>query len=105
MAKVAFVGLGVMGYPMAGHLRSKGGHDVTVYNRTTAKAEQPPLFELLEDCRPASERSAAGRYSEPSLFSRIGRLQGGEAQRRDDSPPLPFPLFPTQATGLTLARR
>ena len=37
MAKVAFIGLGVMGYPMAGHL-SKGGHDVTVYNRTAAKA-------------------------------------------------------------------
>lgn len=40
MASVAFLGLGVMGYPMAGHLRNKGGHDVTVYNRTTAKAEQ-----------------------------------------------------------------
>ena len=40
MAKVAFVGLGVMGYPMAGHLRSKGGHDVTVFNRTAAKAEK-----------------------------------------------------------------
>lgn len=40
MAKVAFLGLGVMGYPMAGHLKSKGGHDVTVYNRTTAKAEK-----------------------------------------------------------------
>lgn len=40
MAKVAFIGLGVMGYPMAGHLRSKGGHDVTVYNRSTAKAEK-----------------------------------------------------------------
>ncbi len=40
MAKVAFLGLGVMGYPMAGHLQSKGGHDVTVYNRTTAKAEK-----------------------------------------------------------------
>jgi 3-hydroxyisobutyrate dehydrogenase len=40
MAKVAFVGLGVMGYPMAGHLRTKGGHDVTVYNRTSAKAEK-----------------------------------------------------------------
>jgi 3-hydroxyisobutyrate dehydrogenase len=39
MAKVAFIGLGVMGYPMAGHLRVKGGHDVTVYNRTAAKAE------------------------------------------------------------------
>jgi 3-hydroxyisobutyrate dehydrogenase len=40
MAKVAFLGLGVMGYPMAGHLKKKGGHDVTVYNRSAAKAEQ-----------------------------------------------------------------
>ena len=40
MAKVAFLGLGVMGYPMAGHLRNKGRHDVTVYNRTVAKAEK-----------------------------------------------------------------
>ncbi|MGC4025665.1 MAG: NAD(P)-dependent oxidoreductase [Mesorhizobium sp.] len=40
MAKVAFLGLGVMGYPMAAHLKNKGGHDVTVYNRTTAKAEK-----------------------------------------------------------------
>src|SRR5258708_15223493 len=40
MAKVAFLGLGVMGYPMAGHLKKKGGHDVTVYNRTPAKAQQ-----------------------------------------------------------------
>ena len=40
MAKVAFLGLGVMGYPMAGHLKNKGGHDVTVYNRTAAKAQK-----------------------------------------------------------------
>ncbi|MFL5002863.1 MAG: NAD(P)-dependent oxidoreductase [Xanthobacteraceae bacterium] len=40
MAKLAFLGLGVMGYPMAGHLKNKGGHEVTVYNRTAAKAEQ-----------------------------------------------------------------
>lgn len=39
MTKVAFLGLGVMGYPMAGHLQ-KAGHDVTVFNRTTAKAEK-----------------------------------------------------------------
>jgi 3-hydroxyisobutyrate dehydrogenase/2-hydroxy-3-oxopropionate reductase len=38
MAKVAFIGLGVMGYPMAGHLAKRGGHAVTVYNRTAAKA-------------------------------------------------------------------
>ena len=40
MAKAAFLGLGVMGYPMAGHLQKKGGHQVTVYNRTGAKAQQ-----------------------------------------------------------------
>ncbi|WP_028118079.1 NAD(P)-dependent oxidoreductase [Ferrimonas senticii] len=39
MAHVAFIGLGVMGYPMAGHLQHHG-HQVTVYNRTTAKAQQ-----------------------------------------------------------------
>ena len=38
MARVAFLGLGVMGFPMAGHLAAKG-HDVTVYNRSPAKAE------------------------------------------------------------------
>ena len=37
--KTTFIGLGVMGYPMAGYL-SKAGHDVTVYNRTSSKAEQ-----------------------------------------------------------------
>ena len=39
MAKVAFLGLGVMGFPMAGHLARKGGHEVTVYNRTAAKSK------------------------------------------------------------------
>jgi 3-hydroxyisobutyrate dehydrogenase len=39
MPKVAFLGLGIMGYPMARHLKKKG-HDVTVYNRTAARAEK-----------------------------------------------------------------
>jgi 3-hydroxyisobutyrate dehydrogenase len=39
MANVAFLGLGVMGAPMAGHLAKRGGHALVVYNRTTAKAE------------------------------------------------------------------
>jgi 3-hydroxyisobutyrate dehydrogenase len=39
MAKVAWLGLGVMGYPMAGHLRTRGGHEVVVYNRSPEKAE------------------------------------------------------------------
>ncbi|NNF92211.1 MAG: NAD(P)-binding domain-containing protein, partial [Boseongicola sp.] len=38
MAKCAFLGLGVMGFPMAGHLKA-AGHEVTVFNRTSAKAE------------------------------------------------------------------
>jgi hypothetical protein len=36
-----------------------------------ARVEQPALFELKEDSRPASERTAAGRYAEPSLFAFI----------------------------------
>ena len=39
MAKVAWIGLGVMGYPMAGYLLTRGGHEVAVYNRNPAKAE------------------------------------------------------------------
>ena len=39
MSKVAFLGLGVMGYPMAGHLKGRGGQDVVVYNRSAAKAK------------------------------------------------------------------
>ena len=60
MAKLAFLGLGVMGYPMAGHLLKKGGHDVTVYNRTAAKVQQwakehdgnsaPTPREAAKDC-------------------------------------------------------
>ena len=40
MAKVGFIGLGVMGFPMARHLAQKGGHDLTVYNRTAGKAQK-----------------------------------------------------------------
>lgn len=40
MAKVAWIGLGVMGFPMAGHIQKKGGHDLVVYNRTAAKAKE-----------------------------------------------------------------
>ncbi|KGF68095.1 oxidoreductase [Hoeflea sp. BAL378] len=40
MATAAFIGLGVMGYPMAGHLRTKGGHELRVYNRTADKARK-----------------------------------------------------------------
>jgi 3-hydroxyisobutyrate dehydrogenase len=39
VSKLAFIGLGVMGFPMAGHLVGRGGHEVTVYNRSRAKAD------------------------------------------------------------------
>jgi len=39
MSKVAWIGLGVMGYPMAGHLKTRGGYEFVVFNRTRAKAE------------------------------------------------------------------
>jgi 3-hydroxyisobutyrate dehydrogenase len=39
MSKVAWIGLGLMGYPMAGHLKTRGHHDVTVFNRTQKKAD------------------------------------------------------------------
>jgi 3-hydroxyisobutyrate dehydrogenase-like beta-hydroxyacid dehydrogenase len=39
MSKVAWIGLGTMGFPMAGHLKIRGGHEVTVFNRTRAKAD------------------------------------------------------------------
>ena len=40
MSKIAWIGLGVMGFPMAGHIRTKGGYDLTVYNRTATKADE-----------------------------------------------------------------
>ncbi|MEM9222275.1 MAG: NAD(P)-dependent oxidoreductase [Pseudomonadota bacterium] len=59
MANVAFIGLGVMGYPMAGHLK-KGGHSVTVYNRTAAKAEKWAA-EHGGTAKPTPKDAAAGQ--------------------------------------------
>ena len=47
-----------------------------------AKAQQPPLFELRDDCRPVSERTAAGRYREPSLFSFFGQGRSARALKQ-----------------------
>lgn len=58
MAKCAFIGLGVMGYPMAGHLQ-KSGHSVTVYNRTSAKADKWAA-EFGGTAAPTPAKAAAG---------------------------------------------
>ena len=58
MAKLAFLGLGVMGYPMAGHLAA-AGHDVTVYNRTAEKAEKW-VAEHGGACAASPREAAAG---------------------------------------------
>ena len=68
MAKVAFIGLGVMGYPMAGHLKRKGGHDVTVYNRTPARAEKW-VAEFGGDSAPTPQEAAADK---DFVFSCVG---------------------------------
>lgn len=60
MASVAFIGLGVMGYPMAGHLKKKGGHDVTVFNRTPARAERW-VAEFGGASAPTPQAAAAGK--------------------------------------------
>jgi 3-hydroxyisobutyrate dehydrogenase-like beta-hydroxyacid dehydrogenase len=60
MAKVAFLGLGVMGFPMAGWLARKG-HDVTVFNRTRAKAEQ---WQAAHGGRVAATPAAAAEGAE-----------------------------------------
>jgi 3-hydroxyisobutyrate dehydrogenase len=65
--KVAFIGLGVMGYPMAGHLAA-AGHDVTVYNRTAAKAEQ---WAKQHGGRTAPTPAAAAKGSE-IVFACVG---------------------------------
>ncbi len=71
MAKVAFIGLGVMGSPMARHLAVKGGHDVTVYNRTAAKAE---AWVAANGGRMAMTPAAAAEGAE-FVFSCVGNDQ------------------------------
>lgn len=59
MARIAWIGLGVMGFHMAGHLKQKGGHDVVVYNRSPKKiaawCEQFPLSETARSPAEAAE--------------------------------------------------
>jgi 3-hydroxyisobutyrate dehydrogenase-like beta-hydroxyacid dehydrogenase len=69
MAKVAWIGLGVMGYPMAGHLVRKGSHDATVYNRNGAKAKS--WLETYGAGKAASTPAAAAEGAD-FVFSCVG---------------------------------
>ncbi len=69
MAKVAWLGLGVMGAPMAGHIRTRGGHDVTVYNRTAAKAAA--WAAAHNGCRAAPTPAEAARGAD-FVFACVG---------------------------------
>jgi 3-hydroxyisobutyrate dehydrogenase len=57
MSKVAFIGLGVMGFPIAGHLKTSGKHDVAVFNRTRAKADA--WVAQFDGCLAATPAAAA----------------------------------------------
>ena len=81
MAKVAFLGLGVMGYPMAGHLKTKGGHDVTVYNRTAAKADKW-VAQFGGTQRADAEGSGAGPGLRHGLRRQRQRSARSHARRR-----------------------
>jgi 3-hydroxyisobutyrate dehydrogenase len=60
MAKVAWIGLGVMGYPMAGHLLTRGHHEAAVYNRNRAKAEAWVAAHGAGSAHPTPAAAAAG---------------------------------------------
>ena len=68
MTRAAWIGLGVMGFPMAGHLVSRGGLDVTVYNRTTSKADD---WVAKFGCRKATTPAAAAEGAD-FVFACVG---------------------------------
>ena len=69
MAKVAWIGLGVMGAPMAGHLVSKGGHEVRSYNRSQDKAARWSAAYPLGQTAPTPAEAASGA---DFVFSCVG---------------------------------
>jgi 3-hydroxyisobutyrate dehydrogenase-like beta-hydroxyacid dehydrogenase len=68
MSKIAWIGLGVMGYPMAGHLKARGHHDVAVFNRTSAKAE----VWVAEFGGTAASTPAAATHDADFIFTCVG---------------------------------
>lgn len=86
--KIAFIGLGVMGYPMAGHCK-KSGHEVTVFNRTTNKAQAwvnefsgMSSHQTWQDYAPLQNRPPSGSSATRPRSLRIARagLSGSLSQ-------------------------
>ena len=98
MAKVAFLGLGVMGFPMAGHLAAKG-HEVTVYNRTFAKAEAWTKKHKGKAARTPKE-AAAGQEI---VFSCVGNDEPS-ARGRCWATTAPSPAWPRARSSSTTPR-
>jgi len=78
--RVAFIGLGVMGYPMAGHL-ARAGHAVTVFNRTRSKAERW----VAENGGAAAETPAAAARDADIVLACVGRDSDVDAVTRGES--------------------
>ena len=68
MSKVAWIGLGVMGYPMAGHLKMRGHHDIVVFNRTRKRAEAW----VAEFGGTAAHTPAAAAHDADFIFTCVG---------------------------------
>ena len=78
MARLAFIGLGVMGYPMAGHL-ARAGHTLTVFNRTAARARNTGSRNTA--AAPVRRRPDAARDAD-FVFACVGRDADVEAVTR-----------------------
>jgi UDP-N-acetylmuramoylalanine-D-glutamate ligase len=103
MKKVAFIGLGVMGYPMAGHLQ-KSGYQVTVYNRTTEKAIQwcnefSGKYAVTPKAAAASDRPTTQLDNNPSI-ARDHPEQIEKANQRCRVPPPRLRLIRTTVQSL-----
>ena len=108
--RAAWIGLGVMGYPMAGHLKSKGGLPVTVYNRTAEKAAKwagqfndktAPTPAASRLARQADQRRAPPSTSaESTLASRTANSSTTRGRGRaglSGGCSVTAPILPTQA--------
>ncbi len=96
MARCACIGLGVMGYPMAGHLLKKGGHNITAYNRNSAEAAKRTADGGRRGLAEAGKHGA--RLPVTALLDQFyAQVQARGEQRRDTSS-LMHPLAQSMST-------